>query len=607
MSAIFPAIAIDNDSLLCEYFLPYQVSWILAEDPFHDRKQQVFALAEKSVRIGWTYADAFKNVRKRLRFNNRDYLFATKDYPSALEYMRVAHEFTRLYNFTKAIVSHGEDYLKVPGPGRTPRAGSTTEEIKIGYIKFDNGSRIIAFSAHPQAMAVYGGDVGLDEFAKHANAELLWQTAQGRVTWAYDMAVWSSHEGDDTLFNQFAQQARLQCTAGVLACESPGRPRPDSLPSPRGEGQGEGERIVHQPSAPREKRQDPLHSEVLPIENQNGTTSLVSKIENSSSPWNLYFKVTITDAIEQGLLDVINRTRDANLTPDQFLANCRARAGLEQIFQQSYMCNPVPGGASIVDWSAIERCRSDYQIERVHLESTDITRLFGDFNPALQFRRQSKIESFLQENFPNLLSIENQKSKIKNPPAFRLGFDIAASGAGDLCAIYIDEARANDLWLRALFTCRTEDWDFIKTVLFFFLEKLPRLKAAGDESGLGRQICWEASKQYSYKFTKVNFAAKKQDLGFTLMNQLSSAEKHFPKDQPDVAADFFALRKNFTGSKWVFTEGRNNNNLASHCDIAWAAALATFAHTESQASGFSVAVAHETGWSDSRGFHPYKS
>src|SRR5262249_9689998 len=46
---------------------------------FHAQKKQVFALAEKSVRIGWTYADAFKNIRKRLNFSNRDYLFATKD------------------------------------------------------------------------------------------------------------------------------------------------------------------------------------------------------------------------------------------------------------------------------------------------------------------------------------------------------------------------------------------------------------------------------------------------------------------------------------------------------------------------------------------------
>jgi len=177
MSAIYPFVDIDSESFVCTYFLPYQVSWIYAEDPFHQRKQQVFALVEKSVRIGWTYADAFKNVRKGLRFKNRDYLFATKDYPSALEYMRIAKEFADICDLTKAIVSHGEEYLKAPAD-----SSGLTRELKMSYIKFDTGSRIIAFSAHPQAMAVYRGDVGLDEFAKHPNAELLWQTTQGRVT-----------------------------------------------------------------------------------------------------------------------------------------------------------------------------------------------------------------------------------------------------------------------------------------------------------------------------------------------------------------------------------------------------------------------------------------
>jgi len=78
----------------------------------------------------------------------------------------------------------------------------------------------------------------------------------------------------------------------------------------------------------------------------------------------------------------------------------------------------------------------------------------------------------------------------------------------------------------------------------------------------------------------VNFSSKKCDLGITLMNQLSGAEKRFPKSQFDIAADYFALRKSHTGTRWVFSEGRNIHNPASHCDIAWAGALATYAHTE---------------------------
>jgi phage FluMu gp28-like protein len=179
-----------------------------------------------------------------------------------------------------------------------------------------------------------------------------------------------------------------------------------------------------------------------------------------------------------------------------------------------------------------------------------------------------------------------------------LGFDVAASGQGNLASIYIDEAKGDELWLRALVTCRTEDWHFLKTVLFYFLQHLPNLQAAGDESGLGRQICWEAAKQYSSRFMKVNFASKKHDLGFALMNQLSVAEKRFPKSEADIAADYFALRKTFTGTKWAFSEGRNTSNLASHCDIAWAGALATHAHTERRCS-VGAAVLNDDGtiWS----------
>src|SRR3989442_3837640 len=85
MSAILPFTKIDSDSLLANYFTHYQICWIQAEDPFHEAKKQVFALAEKSVRIGWTFCDGFKNVRKRLRFKNRDYLFVTKDWPTPPE------------------------------------------------------------------------------------------------------------------------------------------------------------------------------------------------------------------------------------------------------------------------------------------------------------------------------------------------------------------------------------------------------------------------------------------------------------------------------------------------------------------------------------------
>ena len=583
---------LDSDSRLSKHFLPHQVAWIQAEKAVHEQRKQVVALAEKSVRIGWTYADAFKNVRKRLWFRDRDYLFATKDYPSALEYVRQCYKFAEIFNLTRAITSHGEESLSVNRLDDQGRPSTFTDDVKVGVIKFDNGSRIIAFSANPQAMAVYGGDVGLDEFAKHPNARLLWETAQGRVTWNYDFALWSSHDGEDTLFNEFAREARATCTHQPFKDAIHRVPSPRSLRGllsrllPGSAGVPAGESESSSSSSSSAYSISPHESRITHHDSSVGCAPSPATRHPApvTSPWNLYFRVTLPDAISFGLVDAINRARGTKISPAQFLADCRARARDEEIFEQTYMCNPLGAATNhIVEWSAIERCRADYRIERVHLEADDITRRFGEFNPNSQTTRENEIQSFLHKKFPELLSgssIENQNSKFKTPsnPKLRLGFDVAASGQGDLATIYIDEARGDELWLRALFTCRTEDWHFLKTVLFTFLRELPSVQAAGDESGLGRQICWEAASQFSGRFLKVNFASKKHDLGFALMNQLSTSQKRFPKSAQDIAADYFALRKRFTGSKWAFSEARNTLNPASHCDIAWAGALATEAH-----------------------------
>jgi phage FluMu gp28-like protein len=534
----------DSDSKLSKHFMPHQVAWIQAEKAVHDQHKQAVALAEKSVRIGWTYADAFKNVRKRLWFKERDYLFATKDYASALEYVRQCYKFAEVFDLTRSVISHGEESLSLNRLDDEGRPSSFTEEVKVGVIKFDNGSRIIAFSASPQAMSVYGGDVGLDEFAKHPNARLLWETAQGRVTWNYDLAIWSSHDGEDTLFNEFAQEARAAC------CEPAGRAC------------------------------SPLRAACLPDLGGQRT----DRPTQASVPWNIYFRVTLPDAISFGLVDTINRARGTSVSAQQFLADCRSRARDEEIFEQSYLCNPLGTVSNhIVEWSPIERCRADYEMERVHLEAEEIGRRFGQFSRRQADRREEQIEEFLSSAFGALFGRNNTDATYKDR-RFRLGFDVAASGQGDLATIYVDEAKGDDLWLRGLFTCRTEDWHFLKTVLFYFLEHLPHLQAAGDESGLGRQICWEAAEQHGGRFVKVNFGSKKHDLGFTIMNQLSVAEKHFPRSEADVAADYFALRKTHTGTRWAFSEGRNTLNAASHCDIAWAGALATHAHVETPCS-----------------------
>jgi phage FluMu gp28-like protein len=484
MAAILPRLNIDMDAQASGYFLPHQLAWIA--DPAR------MQLAEKSVRIGWTFGDAFKNVRKRIQHKNRNYLFQTKDQQSSIEYLKTCMSFASIFNFTRSIIASGEDSVRVQS--KREDGTSFTDDVKFGYINFDNGSRIIAFSSNPYAMAVFEGDVGLDEFAKHQAAEKLWETAQGRITWGYDLSVWSAHDGTDTLFYQFAQEARA--------------------------GKGD---------------------------------------------WS-HYKVTMQDAVDMGLVEKINATRGTNYTREQFIADCKTRARLPEIYEQAYNCNPSGSASAIVPWASIQNCQRDYTIARAHLEAGQIAETFGKFHPDYAAARAGRVCDWLDGIFGAVFN---------EPLRYRLGFDVAASGEGDLASIYVDKKIAPTLQLAALFTCRTDDWDFIKTVLWHFHRRLSSLQAAGDETGLGRQICWETAQKFPGIFTPVNFASDKHDMGFALMNQLSVAEKIIPKGEPDIAQDYFAIRKIYAGKRWTFVSGRNLLNPASHGDIAWSGALAS--------------------------------
>ena len=157
----------------------------------------------------------------------------------------------------------------------------------------------------------------------------------------------------------------------------------------------------------------------------------------------------------------------------------------------------------------------------------------------------------------------------------------------------VDRARQaargwSEVKLDGLFTCRTSDWDFMETVLWTFLRNLSAVSGSGDETGLGRQVCWRTTQEFPNQFTGINFSSKKHEMGHALMNQLSTAEKILPlaQEHDDIAQDFFSMRKIFSGGKWHFTEGRNNLNPNSHCDMAWAGALASKADEGAdQASG----------------------
>lgn len=457
-----------------------------------------YQYTEKANRIGWTFLDAFKNVRLRLMHKKRDYLFTTQNWAGAVEYGRYLDHFIGIYNLGRHLISRDEKEVTVQ---YEDEAGKTVaRQEKIGTYHFDTGSRIILFSSNPWSIQTFEGDVGWDEAAFHESQERMYAALSTRITWGYDISVWSAHNGMGSWFNQ---------VLGKLA-RAPG------------------------------------------------------------SGWHCR-KVTIYDAVRDGLVRKINERAGTRMTDEEFLADCRKRALTPAIFAERFECNPSDAGSSIVPWSVIERARDVDDIVRHHLGDDAVKSAFGLATQSVELRVR-RMNDWMLERFGPLLA---RKEK------FRIGFDVAASGQGDLASIWVDGKTPRGLEHRGLLTTQTEDWDFLTAALMWFMNHLPDCRGRGDSTGLGRQITWTAEQRTGGRFEGVPFnRTTKSAMGSRLMNQLSTGECRLAKGEDDVAMDIFSLQKSVQGGLLLFEAVQNPLNSASHCDMAWSKALAAEADAD---------------------------
>jgi phage FluMu gp28-like protein len=175
------------------FFLPSQQAWIVDETRT--------AIAEKSRRIGFTYAEAYRSVERRIKLGT-DHIFASRTKATAGEFL----EYCRLFADVFGVVA--EDMGEQP----IARDG----DVKAHTIRFRHpkdpkrpGGRIMALSSNPDAFRGYGGDVTLDEFAFHKKQRLVLKAANASAKiWGHTVRIISTHNGEGTLFNRLIQEYR---------------------------------------------------------------------------------------------------------------------------------------------------------------------------------------------------------------------------------------------------------------------------------------------------------------------------------------------------------------------------------------------------------------
>lgn len=171
-------------------FLPYQVKWL------NDRS--LIKIAEKSRRIGWTFVQAFEDVRDIVEGVVPDVWFSSADESAAKEYILYCAEFAKLLNQ----VAHQYEETILDDEKR---------DIKTFVIEFNTKGkkrRITALSSNPKGFRSKGGKVVLDEFAFHEQDRALWKAAKPAATWGFPIRIISTHHGKNCLYYKFIDDVK---------------------------------------------------------------------------------------------------------------------------------------------------------------------------------------------------------------------------------------------------------------------------------------------------------------------------------------------------------------------------------------------------------------
>jgi len=168
------------------YFLPYQVRWILDESRT--------SIAEKSRRVGFTYAEAYRSVERRLKLGTNHY-FASRDRETAGLFIDDCKTFVRVAGAVADDM--GEQVI------------DKERDLTAFVLRFANGSKIVALSSNPEVFRGKGGDITLDEFAFHPQPRKVLKSANASAKiWGHEVRIVSTHNGDTNLFFRLCQEVR---------------------------------------------------------------------------------------------------------------------------------------------------------------------------------------------------------------------------------------------------------------------------------------------------------------------------------------------------------------------------------------------------------------
>ena len=432
-----------------KYFLPYQERWI--DD------DSTLKLAEKSRRVGFTYASSYRMFRKCMtRGADFKQFVSSRTLDLAQEFIRdYIQKWCKLGN----VVAEGMygDNVVVVDPEKN---------ITAFQCVFPTGARIISLSSKPEAFAGRGGDVFLDEADLHEHSDNLIDMATPCIMWGNQLEIVSAYRIDgskDTPWAKLVAQAKGDNPQGAS-----------------------------------------LH------------------------------RVTIHDAVAEGLVEKINEASGRNRTREEFLKEMRALARTQAAWESQFECKVQDAGGKLITLDMLAPCQL----------------------PAAEIAE-------IERRFPDA-------------PRYA-GFDIARHQHASAWHEYIELGVTLYLVRREVWHDRDFEtqWKFVDAQMERREKRIARL--AMDATGLGMEGAETRAKKFPGRVDQVNLEShRRHELCMVLQDRCRTRHIVFPDDanlQEDLTRPYTKSAAN--GALRVVVPQFENPETGelSHCDEFMASVL----------------------------------
>jgi phage FluMu gp28-like protein len=249
-----------------------------------------------------------------------------------------------------------------------------------------------------------------------------------------------------------------------------------------------------------------------------------------------HYKLTLQQAVNEGLVERINKKSGRNESRHAFLKRIRAECLDEEQWLQEYCCIPADENSAFITHEMISACEDS----------------------ALKLQSVQEFIAGLQDS-----RITHHASR-----TFYIGVDVARKI--DLCVIDVGEKIGDVMYDRLRVELLDQPFSEIRRNLYPLLE-LPQVqRCCIDNSGNGIETTEEAQKRFGPKVEAVNFSIQvKERLAFPLRHQFEDLALRIPVDDK-LRADLHAIKKETTAAGNVRFIGDTDD---SHCDRFWAKAL----------------------------------